>query len=136
MLFGSHTLHTSDMSLALQQTSCWSFSARRMARTGPTRVNTHMRGTGGLVEWYIENVKEYAEKYLESPAGRKMKAAVMKGRRYSKALPTVETDTLRLFDGAEGIAWGIAEVCDFFYILSEVTQFEDMSVEVHNKQLN
>jgi len=86
-----------------------------------------------VVEWYVEKVKEYAEKYLESPAGKKMRAAVVRARRYSKALPTVDTDTLRSFDDAEGISWGMAEVCDIFYILSEATQFEDMTVEIHKK---
>jgi len=57
----------------------------------------------------------------------------VRGTKYSKALPTVDADTLCHYDVAEGIAWGLPEVFDFFFILSEVTDTEDISVEVQKK---
>ena len=56
----------------------------------------------------------------------------MRGTKYSKALPTVDADTLCHYDVAEGIAWSLPEVFDFF-ILSEVTDTEDISVQVQKK---
>jgi len=83
-----------------------------------------------VVTFYVSKVKEYGARYMDSVAGKKVKTAVMRSRKSSKALPTVDTDVLREYDGAEGIAWGLAEVYDIFKILSEVTDVQPVVIQV------
>lgn len=89
-----------------------------------------------VADFYLNKVKEYGELYMASPAGQKMKSAVIRSRKHSKALPTVDTEALLQYDGVEGIAWGIPQVYDIFSILSEVTAVEDMTVQVRDIYMN
>jgi hypothetical protein len=89
-----------------------------------------------IADFYVNKVKEYGEMYMASPAGQKMKSAVIRSRKHSKALPTVDMDALLQYDGAEGIAWGIPQVYDIFSILSEITTVEDMTVQVREIYTN
>ena len=84
-----------------------------------------------MVNHYVERIKHYAKSYLESPAGIRFKAAIEKNRRSNKALPTLNCDILREFEGAEGIKWSGPQVFDIFSILSGVTMTTEYETKVY-----
>ena len=83
-----------------------------------------------MVNYYIDRLKFYGAKYMDSPAGMALKAAITKGRKRKIALPVVNEQTLFSFAGAEGLVWTIKEVGDFFGLLREFTNTEDFETTV------
>jgi len=74
-----------------------------------------------MVNHYVEKVKYYGDKFLESPAGILFQERLKQIRGGKKTAPNLDVSAIREFEGAEGIAWTSAQAYDIFSILSEVT---------------
>jgi hypothetical protein len=83
-----------------------------------------------VLDHYAEKVQFYAEKYMATAAGHAFKEATTAARKGNRKLPGLDVESLRSFNGAEGIQWGHEEVYDIFEILSEVAETQDLEVAV------
>lgn len=88
-----------------------------------------------MVSYYIEKVKFYEGKYMNSPAGMALKSTIVKSRKRHLAVPVVNEDTLFNFADAEGLRWTIKEVEDFYYLLQEITNMDPFESTVCSPHL-
>jgi hypothetical protein len=88
-----------------------------------------------MVKYYVDRVKFYGDKYMTSPAGMSLKTAIAKHRKRHISVPVVDENTLFNYAGAEGIAWTIKEVADFYFLLAEITNVEYFETSVCSSRL-
>jgi len=84
-----------------------------------------------LYDHYVETVKSYADKYLESPAGIKFTDHITKMRHAKRGAKELNCATLREFEGAKGIEWGASEIAEFWRPLFDVSQTGYLKVIVY-----
>jgi hypothetical protein len=83
-----------------------------------------------VVDFYVNKVMEYTNKFMASPAGKLIEKEVETAKRRRSGKPLIDEGTLRAFNGAEGLNWTMADVSDFFQILSEVSETRKFETSV------
>jgi hypothetical protein len=73
-----------------------------------------------VVTHYVKKVRYYTDLFLRTEGGILFREAVDKSRKRKTALPTLDIDTLRNFNGKPGLPWSYATVFDIFSQLTEV----------------
>ena len=84
-----------------------------------------------MVSFYTAKLKAYADKFLRSPAGLQFGQDVEECRKKHSRLPTMDKTTLKKYKDVDGIPWSMAEVADFFHILSVYTRTEPFESSVY-----
>ena len=92
-------------------------------------IGVWRQGHDEMVKFYEDKIKHYADEYLSSAAGKKYKEAVAMARKKSRKIPPLTIDTLRKFEGAEGIQWSVQENSDFFLFLMNFTDTEPVCLK-------
>ena len=83
-----------------------------------------------VVDHYSEKVQFYADKFIASELGQKLKEATAATRKAQRKLLGLDEHVLRSFNGADGIQWGIEEIYDIFEILTDMTETKEFELVV------
>lgn len=75
-----------------------------------------------VIDDYCEAVMKLGDDWLSSPAGRRFQEACVKGRKASKALPTLDVACIRQYDGLKGIDFDGRQLLFVFGVLAEVAE--------------
>jgi hypothetical protein len=89
-----------------------------------------------MVSYYVEKVKFYADKYMNSPAGMALKATIVKSRKRHVTVPGVTEESIFKYASAEGICWTIKEVDDFYAILADAATKDSFESTVYFSPLS
>jgi hypothetical protein len=75
-----------------------------------------------VIDYYVSKVMEYANKFMETPAGHALLVQIEQSKKRKTCRPVIDEETLKAYKGEPGVDWRMSDVYDFFNLLSEVAE--------------